>query len=94
MSKFHSNKDGELEKRTFKYQEKLPKLPIPPLEDTCKRYLKALEALQDETEHATTKAAVEDFLKNDGPLIQDKLIEWAKTKDRCVFICLDYRISC
>ncbi|KAI6128741.1 hypothetical protein EV401DRAFT_837751 [Pisolithus croceorrhizus] len=28
--------------RTFANQDKLPKLPIPPLEDTCKRYLKAL----------------------------------------------------
>jgi hypothetical protein len=25
----------------------LPKLPLPKLEDTCKRYLRALEALQD-----------------------------------------------
>ncbi|KAF8989206.1 hypothetical protein BDZ89DRAFT_974789, partial [Hymenopellis radicata] len=73
MFTFHSNKDGALEQRTFKFQETLPKLPIPPLEDTCERYLKALEALQDEAEHARTKAAVEDFLKNDGPLIQDKL---------------------
>ncbi|RDB19388.1 putative mitochondrial carnitine O-acetyltransferase [Hypsizygus marmoreus] len=67
--------------RTFAYQDKLPKLPIPPLEDTCRRYVRALEALQDEREHALTKEAVEDFLKNDGPKIQQKLQEWAKTKD-------------
>ncbi|KAF9460928.1 acyltransferase ChoActase/COT/CPT [Collybia nuda] len=67
--------------RTLAYQDKLPKLPIPPLEDTCKRYLRALEALQDEKEHAATKEAVKDFLENDGPKIQEKLKEWAKSRD-------------
>src|SRR4051812_43748344 len=31
---------------TFKYQQKLPKLPIPPLADTCRRYLNAVKPLQ------------------------------------------------
>lgn len=34
--------DGE----TFKYQNQLPKLPIPELEATAKRYLAALKPLQ------------------------------------------------
>ncbi|KAF5386863.1 hypothetical protein D9615_002089 [Tricholomella constricta] len=67
--------------RTFAYQDKLPKLPIPPLEDTCERYLRALEGLQDEREHAQTKEAVRDFLMNDGPKIQEKLKDWASRKD-------------
>ncbi|KAF4604357.1 hypothetical protein EYR40_001536 [Pleurotus pulmonarius] len=65
---------------TFAGQSKLAKLPIPPLEDTCNRYLRALSALQDPHEHAQTAEAVEDFLKHDGPKIQGKLIEWAKDK--------------
>jgi carnitine O-acetyltransferase len=69
--------------RTLAYQDKLPKLPIPPLEDTCRRYLKALEALQDEKEHAKTKEAVKEFLETDGPKIQERLKEWASKKDRC-----------
>lgn len=32
--------------KTFQGQGLLPKLPVPPLEDTLERYLKALEALQ------------------------------------------------
>ncbi|KAF8888280.1 acyltransferase ChoActase/COT/CPT [Infundibulicybe gibba] len=76
-SSFKANATGG---RTLAYQDKLPKLPIPSLEDTCRRYLKALEALQDEQEHETTKAAVKDFLANDGPKIQEKLNEWAKEK--------------
>jgi carnitine O-acetyltransferase len=68
--------------RTFARQGELPKLPIPPLEDTCRRYLRALEGLQDEREHAKTKQAVEAFLHGEGPRIQERLKEWAKTKDR------------
>lgn len=34
--------DGE----TFKYQSQLPKLPIPELQATAKRYLAALKPLQ------------------------------------------------
>lgn len=67
--------------KTFAGQDRLPHLPIPPLEDTCKRYLRALEGLQDEHEHEETKQAVKDFLENEGPRIQKKLVEWAKTKD-------------
>lgn len=58
---------------TFAAQDKLPKLPIPDLEDTCKRYLGSLEPLQSAREHADTKRAVEDFLHNDGPGLQEKL---------------------
>lgn len=32
--------------KTFARQHELPKLPIPKLEDTCQRYLTALEPLQ------------------------------------------------
>lgn len=66
--------------RTLAWQSRLPKLPIPPLEDTCKRYLKALEALQDKHEHEATTAAVQEFLLGEGPRIQQELIEWAKDK--------------
>ena len=32
--------------RTFSLHHKLPKLPVPPLKDTCDRYLRALQGLQ------------------------------------------------
>lgn len=68
--------------RTFARQGELPKLPIPPLEDTCRRYLTALEGLQDAKEHARTKLIVEEFLKGEGPRVQERLKEWAKNKAR------------
>ena len=72
------------ESRTFARQGELPSLPIPPLEETCRRYLRALEGLQEPREHAETKRSVEEFLHNDGPRIQEKLREYAKDKARCV----------
>ncbi|KAI0630079.1 acyltransferase ChoActase/COT/CPT [Trametes polyzona] len=68
------------ESRTFARQHELPKLPIPDLEESCRRYLTALEGLQDPREHAETRRAVEDFLHNDGPRVQEKLKEYAKDK--------------
>ena len=65
-------------------QKSLPKLPVPDLEETCKRYLAALKELQDPDEHADTERAVEEFLKGDGPRIQAKLKEWAAGRDRLV----------
>lgn len=62
-------------------QANLPKLPVPELEETCRRYLAALQELQDEDEHEATKKAVDDFLHGDGPRIQAKLKEWAASQD-------------
>lgn len=70
--------------RTMSFQGKLPKLPIPPLKDTCNRYLRALEGLQDEKDHAATVAAMNEFLETDGPKLDEMLREYATDKDRYV----------
>ncbi|KAF8125069.1 acyltransferase ChoActase/COT/CPT [Boletus edulis] len=62
---------------TFANQDALPKLPIPPLEDTCKRYLTALRGLQDDEEHVATTRAVQKFLEGEGPALQERLKQWA-----------------
>ena len=78
MSNGYTNKPKIL---ATEAQENLPKLPVPDLEDTCRRYLASLKELQDPGEHEATKRAVEDFLKGDGPRIQARLKEWAVTQD-------------
>lgn len=65
---------------TFANQDSLPKLPIPDLEDTCRRHLDALAALQGPREHEESKAAVREFLKTDGPSLQEKLKNYATSK--------------
>ncbi|KAF2264269.1 carnitine acetyl transferas-like protein [Lojkania enalia] len=65
---------------TFAHQDKLPSLPIPELESSCKKYLAALKPLQSPKEHHDTIAALNDFLKSDGPLLQEKLKKYASGK--------------
>lgn len=65
---------------TFAAQEKLPKLPIPELEGTVAKYLSALKPLQSAREHAETNQAVEEFLKHEGPELQEKLKKYANGK--------------
>ena len=69
-------------RKTPEASKDLPTLPIPPLEDSCRRYLRALEGLQEPDEHARTKKAVEEFLNGDGPRIQARLKSWAAKKAR------------
>lgn len=55
----------------------LPKLPIPKLEDTCKRYLRALEGLQAPEEHENTKKIVNEFMTSgEGEKWQNRLVEY------------------
>ena len=52
---------------TLKFQKSLPRLPIPKLEDTCKRYLDSQKAITDNPDvFNKTVAIVSNFMKNEG----------------------------
>jgi len=77
---------------TFAAQDKLPKLPIPDLESSCKKYIAALKPLQTPKEHSDTTIAIQEFLKSDGPNLQEKLKKYASGRDNyieqfCTFPC-------
>lgn len=65
---------------TYASQDSLPILPIPDLEQTAERYLKALKPLQSPREQSDTRYAVNDFLKNEGNELQDRLKKYAQGK--------------
>ncbi|KAL8908481.1 MAG: hypothetical protein Q9207_000787 [Kuettlingeria erythrocarpa] len=65
---------------TYAAQDTLPKLPIPELEDTCRKYQAVLAPLQNRREQEDTAAAVQDFLKNDGLELQARLKKYATGK--------------
>lgn len=65
---------------TFAAQDRLPKLPIPELESSVQKYLRSLKPLQSSKEHHDSTAAVHEFLKADGPELQEKLKKYANGK--------------
>ncbi|KAF8426640.1 Choline/Carnitine o-acyltransferase-domain-containing protein [Tirmania nivea] len=65
---------------TYAHQSALQKLPIPDLLDTCRKYLDAVRPLHTPREHGETVAAVKEFLKTDGPDLQERLKRYAATK--------------
>jgi carnitine O-acetyltransferase len=67
----YSNKYDYLELRT------LPRLPIPELEETLKKYLETVEVLVTEKEFQETKKKVDSFLHGKGPALHQELKELA-----------------
>lgn len=65
---------------TFAAQDKLPKLPIPELESTLKKYQDVLRPLQNKREQEDTAAAAQEFLRGEGPELQARLKKYATGK--------------
>ena len=59
----------------LRFEDSLPRLPIPTLEETAKRYLKSVHPLLNKNEYENTKKAVADFVKpgGQGEVLQKRL---------------------
>ncbi|KAJ8869554.1 hypothetical protein PR048_028545 [Dryococelus australis] len=69
------------------FQKSLPRLPIPKLEDTCRRYLAAQMPLLNEAELNQTKEYVARFGEVEGKLLQDQLKDWDAKNKHTSYIC-------
>ncbi|KAI1779601.1 carnitine O-acetyltransferase [Hypoxylon cercidicola] len=60
----------------LRFQESLPRLPVPTLAETANRYVKSLHPLLSPVEYAASKKAVDEFIKPGGvgQKLQEKLI--------------------
>ncbi|KAI0523682.1 acyltransferase ChoActase/COT/CPT [Xylaria bambusicola] len=65
----------------LRFQESLPRLPVPTLEETAARYVKSIHPLLSPDEFAASKKAVDEFIKpgGAGEKLQKKLV--AKRED-------------
>lgn len=64
----------------FRFEESLPKLPVPSLEETSRRYLKSLHPLLTKEEYSASEKAVAAFNKPGslGQKLQERLIKKAQ----------------
>ena len=67
-----------LSKKTFGNQSRLPRLPVLDLDETCDKFMAWVTPLLDEPELAQTQEAVAAFRSEDGPRLQQALLEWAQ----------------
>lgn len=70
----------------LKYQPSLPKLPVPPLQKSLQKYLKAVRPLVNDEDFKRTSKAVEEFGKVNGigEELQEELEKRAKLQDNWV----------
>lgn len=74
-SRFVGYREDSSKGAMLRFEDSLPRLPVPTLEETSKRYLKSVHPLLNKAEFETTKKIVEDFIKpgNIGPELQQRL---------------------
>ncbi|PKY01690.1 acyltransferase ChoActase/COT/CPT [Aspergillus campestris IBT 28561] len=61
--------------KMLRFEQSLPKLPVPDLQETAHRYLKSVHAVVSEAEYQRTKEAVEAFVRpgGQGQTLQERL---------------------
>lgn len=71
---------AQITERTMQFQDELPSLPLPSLEQTLNTYVKSCEPLLSSSELDHTMAVCHDFLHGVGPQLQAILQERADTE--------------
>jgi len=76
---------------TFSNQDKLPRLPVPDLNETLDKYLEVVLPVVTEAEFETTKKLVNEFRNGQGKILQARLLAvlfvMAVTPRLCVCVC-------
>ncbi|NXT72455.1 OCTC octanoyltransferase, partial [Chaetops frenatus] len=71
---------GSSEERTFQYQDSLPSLPVPPLDESLSKYLDAVKPFLNQEEYQRTEDIVKKFENGIGKELHQKLLERAKMR--------------
>uniref|UniRef100_A0A3Q1CY03 Carnitine O-palmitoyltransferase 2, mitochondrial n=2 Tax=Amphiprion ocellaris TaxID=80972 RepID=A0A3Q1CY03_AMPOC len=68
------------------YQKSLPRLPVPKLEDTIRRYLAAQRPLLDDEQYRTTEKHAQDFQNGVGKQLHEELVAQDKNNKHTSYI--------
>lgn len=81
----HSSQTRKDQKKTFYSQDSLDQLPVPEVEETCRKLLEWMEPILSESEYEETRRAIEDFTaeNGDGSRLQKALLEWSCKEGVC-----------
>lgn len=65
---------------TFANQSKLPKLPIPSLNETCSKYLESIKPFLQPSQLELSEKKVQEFQTGLGQTLQKRLLNYAKSQ--------------
>ncbi|KAM9308557.1 peroxisomal carnitine O-octanoyltransferase [Gastrophryne carolinensis] len=69
-----------VEERTFQYQDSLPPLPVPSLEESLAKYQESVKPFLTEQEYERTREIVQNFREGIGGELHSRLLERARTQ--------------
>lgn len=73
LNSTHAYVEDKSQGPMLRYQNSLPRLPVPSLEETAARYLRSVKAVATADQYARTEQAVKKFLQSEGPALQKQL---------------------
>uniref|UniRef100_A0A9J8AJQ2 Carnitine palmitoyltransferase 2 n=1 Tax=Cyprinus carpio carpio TaxID=630221 RepID=A0A9J8AJQ2_CYPCA len=71
---------------TMHYQKSLPRLPVPKLEDTIRRYLAAQRPLLNDEQYSNTEKVAHDFQSGVGKQLHEELVALDKNNKHTSYI--------
>lgn len=71
---------------TMHFQKSLPRLPVPELNKTGERYLRALRPLLNNEQHENAVQRTNNFINGEGKILQDKLVLKDKSNKHTSYI--------
>ena len=87
------SENGMTSEKTFSNDELLPPLPLPELNDSLSLYLDSVKPHLNDEEFVKTKQIVDDFKKNEGKILHERLLDRAKKRKNWVNPII-YRYNC
>ena len=87
------SENGMTSEKTFSNDELLPPLPLPELNDSLSLYLDSVKPHLNDEEFVKTKQIVDDFEKNEGKILHQRLLDRAKKRKNWVNPII-YRYNC